>query len=250
MNLFLKGEIMSMAQLKYKRVLLKISGEALAGDKHFGFDFDVVSKVCDVIKKCTDMGVQMGVVIGGGNFWRGVKNGEGRMDRWRADYMGMLATVMNCLALQDVLQQQGMEAKVLTAMEIQHIGEPFSVEKADEYLRSGKVVVFGGGVGSPFFTTDTGAVLRAALIGADAVLLAKNVDGVYDSDPRVNPEAKLLPDVTYQQVQERDLKVMDASAITICRENKVPCIRVFGLDDPQNILRVIEGDMMGTVVHP
>ena len=250
MNLFLKGEIMSMAQLKYKRVLLKISGEALAGDKHFGFDFDVVSKVCDVIKKCTDMGVQMGVVIGGGNFWRGVKNGEGHIERTRADHMGMLATAMNCMAMADVLEQKGVDVRVQTALEIKEVAEPYIRARAVRHLEKGRVVIFGCGVGCPFFSTDTAAVLRAAEIGADVILLAKNVDGVYDSDPRVNPEAKLLRDITYQEVQERDLKVMDASAITICRENKVPCIRVFGLDDPQNILRVIEGDMMGTVVHP
>ena len=239
-----------MAQLKYKRVLLKISGEALAGDKHFGFDFDVVSKVCDVIKKCTDMGVQMGVVIGGGNFWRGVKNGEGYIERTRADHMGMLATAMNCMALADVLEQKGVDVRVQTALEIRAVAEPYIRAKAIRHLEKGRVVIFGCGIGCPFFSTDTAAVLRAAEIDADAILLAKNVDGVYDSDPRVNPEAKLLRDITYQEVQERDLKVMDASAITICRENKVPCIRVFGLDDPQNILRVIEGDMMGTVVHP
>ena len=156
---------MDEKKIAYKRVLLKLSGEALSGDAGTGLDFKVMAEVCGVVAQCAKQGVEVGIVVGGGNFWRGVKNGEGRMDRWRADYMGMLATVMNCLALQDVLQQQGVEAKVLTAMEIQHIGEPFSVEKADEYLRSGKVVVFGGGVGSPFFTTDTGAVLRAALIG-------------------------------------------------------------------------------------
>ena len=237
-----------MAQLKYKRVLLKISGEALAGDKHFGFDFDVVSKVCDVIQRCNEMGVEMGVVIGGGNFWRGVKNGEGRMDRWRADYMGMLATVMNCLALQDVLQQQGVEAKVLTAMEIQHIGEPFSVEKADEYLRSGKVVVFGGGVGSPFFTTDTGAVLRAALIGADAVLLAKNVDGVYSADPKKDPNAVRFDSLTYEEVLEKRLAVMDSTATCIAMDNRIP-IKVFALREPENILRAARGETVGTLVH-
>ena len=237
-----------MSQLKYKRVLLKISGEALAGEKHFGFDFDVVSKVCDVIKRCNEMGVEMGVVIGGGNFWRGVKNGEGRMDRRRADYMGMLATVMNCLALQDVLQQQGVEAKVLTAIEIAQIGEPFSVEKADEYLRSGKVVVFGGGVGSPFFTTDTGAVLRAALIGADAVLLAKNVDGVYSADPKKDPNAVRFDTLTYEEVLEKRLAVMDSTATCIAMDNRIP-IKVFALREPENILRAACGEAVGTLVH-
>ena len=155
MNLFLKGEIMSMAQLKYKRVLLKISGEALAGDKHFGFDFDVVSKVCDVIKKCTDMGVQMGVVIGGGNFWRGVKNGEGKMARSRADHMGMLATVMNCLAVSDVMEQKGIPVRVQTAVEMSTFAEHYTWERAVAHLEEGKVVLFGAGSGCPYFSTDT-----------------------------------------------------------------------------------------------
>ena len=239
-----------MDEPKYKRVLLKISGEALAGDKHFGLDFQVMGRVADVIKECVAMGVQVGVVIGGGNFWRGVKNGEGHIERTRADHMGMLATAMNCMAMADVLEQKGVDVRVQTALEIKEVAEPYIRARAVRHLEKGRVVLFGCGVGCPFFSTDTAAALRAVEIGADAILLAKNVDGVYDSDPRVNPEAKLLRDITYQEVQERDLKVMDASAITICRENKVPCIRVFGLDDPQNILRVIEGDMMGTVVHP
>ena len=235
----------------YHRVLLKISGEALAGDKHSGLDFEVIGQVCDVIKKCLDMGVQVGLVVGGGNFWRGAKNsGGGKMERTRADHIGMLATVMNCLAVADVCEQKGIPVRVQTALEMRAIAEPYIRSRAIRHLEKGRVVIFGAGTGNPYFSTDTAAVLRAAEIDADVILLAKNVDGVYDSDPRVNPEAKLLRDITYQEVQERDLKVMDASAITICRENKVPCIRVFGLDDPQNILRVIEGDMMGTVVHP
>ena len=234
----------------YKRVVVKISGEALAGDKKTGFDFDFISHVCSVIKGCVDDGAQVGIVIGGGNFWRGVKDGAGKVERVSADRMGMLATCMNCLAVCDVFRQLGAKARVMTAVDIQGVGERYDTRKAIEYMEDGNIVLFAGGSGAPFFSTDTAAALRAVEIGADAILLAKNVDGVYDSDPRVNPEAKLLRDITYQEVQERDLKVMDASAITICRENKVPCIRVFGLDDPQNILRVIEGDMMGTVVHP
>ena len=234
----------------YKRVVVKISGEALAGDKKTGFDFDFISHVCSVIKGCVDDGAQVGIVIGGGNFWRGVKDGAGKVERVSADRMGMLATCMNCLAVCDVFRQLGAKARVMTAVDIQGVGERYDTRKAIEYMEDGNIVLFAGGSGAPFFSTDTAAALRAVEIGADAILLAKNVDGVYDSDPRVNPDAKLLRDITYQEVQERDLKVMDASAITICRENKVPCIRVFGLDDPQNILRVIEGDMMGTVVHP
>ena len=239
-----------MEQPIFKRVLLKSSGEALAGDKHFGLDFQVMGRVADVIKRCVDMGVQVGIVIGGGNFWRGVKDGEGYIERTRADHMGMLATAMNCMAMADVLEQKGVDVRVQTALEIRAVAEPYIRARAIRHLEKGRVVIFGCGIGCPFFSTDTAAALRAVEIGADAILLAKNVDGVYDSDPRINPEAKLLKDLTYDEVQSRDLKVMDAAAITICRENKVPSIRVFGLDDPQNILRVIEGDPMGTNVHP
>ena len=164
-----------MDEPKYKRVLLKISGEALAGDKHFGFDFDVVSKVCDVIKKCTDMGVQMGVVIGGGNFWRGVKNGEGYIERTRADHMGMLATAMNCMAVADVLEQKGVDVRVQTALEIKEVAEPYIRARAIRHLEKGRVVLFGCGIGSPFFSTDAAAVLRAAEIDADVILLGPQV---------------------------------------------------------------------------
>ena len=228
---------MDEKKIAYKRVLLKLSGEALSGDAGMGLDFKVMAEVCGVVAQCAKQGVEVGIVVGGGNFWRGVKNGEGRMDRWRADYMGMLATVMNCLALQDVLQQQGVEAKVLTAMEIQHIGEPFSVEKADEYLRSGKVVVFGGGVGSPFFTTDTGAVL-----------LAKNVDGVYSADPKKDPNAVRFDSLTYEEVLEKRLAVMDSTATCIAMDNRIP-IKVFALREPENILRAARGEAVGTLVH-
>ena len=244
---------MDEKKIAYKRVLLKLSGEALSGDAGTGLDFKVMAEVCGVVAQCAKQGVEVGIVVGGGNFWRGVKNGEGRMDRWRADYMGMLATVMNCLALQDVLQQQGVEAKVLTAMEIQHIGEPFSVEKADEYLRSGKVVVFGGGVGSPAHqawrdTGSVGAVLRAALIGADAVLLAKNVDGVYSADPKKDPNAVRFDSLTYEEVLEKRLAVMDSTATCIAMDNRIP-IKVFALREPENILRAARGEAVGTLVH-
>ena len=238
---------MDETKIAYKRVLLKLSGEALSGDAGTGLDFKIMADVCGVIAKCVKLGVEVGIVVGGGNFWRGVKNGEGRMDRWRADYMGMLATVMNCLALQDVLQQQGVEAKVLTAMEIQHIGEPFSVEKADEYLRSGKVVVFGGGVGSPFFTTDTGALLRAVLIGADAVLLAKNVDGVYSADPNKDKSAVKYSHLSYQQVIEQNLQATDLTAITLCKEQKIPVV-VCALKQEGAILKAIKGEDVGTII--
>ena len=231
----------------YRRVLLKLSGEALAGEAGTGLDFRIMSRVCGVIAECVRDGVQVGIVVGGGNFWRGVKNGEGRMERTRADYMGMLATVMNCLALQDVLQQQGARAKVLTAMRIEHVGEPFSVDKAEEYLNSGKVVVFGGGVGSPFFTTDTGAVLRAALIGADAILLAKNVDGVYSADPKKDPNAVRFDTLNYAEVLERRLAVMDSTATALAMDNNIPVL-VFALKDPENIRRAVRGENVGTLV--
>ena len=234
--------------LKYQRILLKISGEALGGEKGTGFDEPTMDAICGGVKKAHDLGVQIGIVVGGGNFWRG--RSSGKMERTLADKIGMLATVMNALAVSDKLEQLGVPTEVFTSITMPQVAPAFTRKDALRAMEEGKIAVFGGGTGNPFFSTDTAAALRAVEIGADAILLAKNVDGVYDSDPRVNPEAKLLRDITYQEVQERDLKVMDASAITICRENKVPCIRVFGLDDPQNILRVIEGDMMGTVVHP
>ena len=231
----------------YKRVLLKLSGEALSGEAGNGLDFKIMNRVCGVIAQCVKNGVEVGIVVGGGNFWRGVKNGEGRMDRARADYMGMLATVMNCLALQDVLQQQGVKAKVMTAMKIEHIGEPFSIDKADAYLKEGNVVVFGGGVGSPFFTTDTGAVLRAALIGADAILLAKNVDGVYSADPKKDPNAVKYDSLTYDEVLDQHLAVMDSTATCLAMDNHIPVL-VFALKDPENIHRALSGENVGTLV--
>jgi uridylate kinase len=194
------------------------------------------------------MGAQIGIVVGGGNFWRGVKNGEGKMARTRADYMGMLATIMNCLALQDVLEQQGVPAKVLTAMEITHVGEVFSVDKADAYLNAGNVVIFGGGVGSPFFTTDTGAVLRAALISADMILLAKNVDGVYSADPKLDPNAVKYDSLTYSEVLAQRLAVMDSTATCMAMDNNIP-VMVFALKDPQNIQRALCGETIGTIVR-
>lgn len=239
-----------MDELKpaYKRVLLKLSGEALGGDAGTGLDFKVMGQVCKVISECAAMGTEIGIVVGGGNFWRGVKNGEGKMARTRADYMGMLATIMNCLALQDVLEQNGVSAKVLTAMEIQHVGEPFSVDKADAYLKAGNVVVFGGGVGSPFFTTDTGAVLRAALIGADMILLAKNVDGVYSADPKKDPNATRFDEISYSEVLDRGLAVMDSTATCMAMDNDIP-VMVFALKDPENIRRALYGEKIGTIVH-
>lgn len=238
---------MSMAQLKYKRVLLKISGEALAGDKHFGFDFDVVSKVCDVIKKCTDMGVQMGVVIGGGNFWRGVKNGEGYIERTRADHMGMLATVMNCLAVADVCEQKGIPVRVQTAIEMRAIAEPYIRSRAIRHLEKGRVVIFGAGTGNPFFSTDTAAVLRAAEIGADVILLAKNVDGVYNADPVKDPTAVKYDSISYDDVLAQHLMVMDSTATSLSMDNHIPVL-LFALKDPRNIIRALCGENVGTIV--
>lgn len=248
MNLFLKGEIMSMAQLKYKRVLLKISGEALAGDKHFGFDFDVVSKVCDVIKKCTDMGVQMGVVIGGGNFWRGVKNGEGYIERTRADHMGMLATVINALGVADGLEQLGLDVRVQTAIAMQEVAEPYIRNRAVRHLEKGRVVVFGCGTGNPFFSTDTGAALRAAEIEADVILKATMVDGVYDSDPKKNPDAKKYDTLSYMDVLNQNLGVMDMTAASFCKDRNIPFL-VFSIEDPHNIVRAVSGEKVGTLVQ-
>ena len=238
-----------MDEPKYKRVLLKISGEALAGEKHFGLDFQVMGQVADVIRQCVEMGVQVGIVIGGGNFWRGVKNGEGYIERTRADHMGMLATAMNCMAMADVLEQKGVDVRVQTALEIKEVAEPYIRARAIRHLEKGRVVIFGCGTGNPYFSTDTAAVLRAAEIGADVILLAKNIDGVYDSDPRKNPDAKLIRDISYQEAIDRGLKVMDASAFQLCKEQKIPCIRVFNMDDLENIIRVAQGEDIGTVVH-
>ena len=232
---------------KYKRILLKISGEALAGDKHFGFDFDVVSKVCDVIKKCTDMGVQMGVVIGGGNFWRGVKNGEGKMARSRADHMGMLATVMNCLAVSDVMEQKGIPVRVQTAVEMSTFAEHYTWERAVAHLEEGKVVLFGAGSGCPYFSTDTAAVLRAAEIGADAILLAKNIDGVYNADPAKDANAIKYDAISYEDVLAQHLAVMDSTATSLSMDNHIPVL-VFALKDPENIIRAVEGKKIGTIV--
>ena len=231
----------------YKRVLLKLSGEALAGEGGTGLDFRVMSDVCAVIAQAARDGVEIGIVVGGGNFWRGVKNGEGRMDRAHADQMGMLATVMNCLALQDVIRQQGAEARVFTAMRIESVGEPFTLDGADACLKAGNVAIFGGGVGSPFFTTDTGAVLRAALIGADAILLAKNVDGVYSADPKKDPNAVKYDALSYAEVLERRLAVMDSTATCLAMDNNIPVL-VFALKEPGNILRALSGENVGTLV--
>jgi len=232
----------------YKRVLLKLSGEALAGARGFGLDFDVISSVCKVVKEVRDMGVQVGIVIGGGNFWRGVKDGGGRMERTRADHMGMMATVMNCLAVADVLEQMGADVRVQTAVEMRSIAEPYIRLKADKHLNRGRIVIFGCGTGSPYFSTDTAAVLRAAEINADVILLAKNIDGVYSADPRKDPDAVKFDSISYDDVLAKHLAVMDSTATSLSMDNSIPVI-LFALKDPENIKRVIMGEKIGTVVR-
>ena len=237
-----------MEKPKYRRVLLKISGEALAGDKHFGLDFGVIGQVTDVIKECVEAGVQMGIVIGGGNFWRGVKNGEGYIERTRADHMGMLATAMNCMAVADVLEQKGVDVRIQTALEIKEVAEPYIRARAIRHLEKGRVVIFGCGTGNPFFSTDTAAALRAAEIEADIIFKASMVDGIYDKDPKTHPDAVKFDTLTYMDVLNKDLKVMDSTAATLCMDNNIP-ILVFNLNDPQNIVRAVSGENIGTIVH-
>lgn len=237
-----------MSEPKYKRVLLKLSGEALAGDAHRGLDFDVIGGVCDVVKKCVELGVQVGIVVGGGNFWRGVKDGGGKMERTRADHMGMLATVINALAVADCLEQRGVPVRVQTAIEMNKIAEPYIRSKAIRHLEKGRVVIFGCGTGNPYFSTDTAAVLRAAEIQADMILLAKNIDGVYSADPKKDPGAVKYDAISYDQVLADHLQVMDLTATSLALENHIP-VMIFALADPQNILRAVMGERIGTIVE-
>lgn len=230
---------------KYKRVILKLSGEALAGEKGFGINSDIVTAISKRVKQCVDMGVQVGIVVGGGNFWRG-RSGV-NMDRTRADHMGMLATVINSLALQDALEQNGVPTRVQTAIEMRSIAEPYIRGRADGHLDKGRVVVFACGTGNPFFSTDTAAALRAAEIDAEIILLAKKVDGVYDDDPHVNTNAQKFEELSYIEVLNRGLGVMDSTATSLCMDNHIP-ILVFGLDDPDNIIRAVNGEKIGTIV--
>ena len=237
-----------MEQPKYKRVLLKISGEALAGDASRGLDFNVIGSVCDAIKSCVEMGVEVGVVVGGGNFWRGLKDGGDRMVRVRADHMGMLATTINALAVADVLEQKGVEVRVQTGVEMKDFAEPFIRSKAIRHLEKGRVVIFGCGTGNPFFSTDTAAVLRAAEIDADVILLAKNIDGVYSADPKKDPNAVKYDSISYDEVLAQHLEVMDTTATSLSMDNKIPVL-LFALKDPENILRAVKGEKIGTVVQ-
>lgn len=230
----------------YKRILLKLSGEVLAGEKGTGLDFDTVNSVCKLIKECADMGVQIGIVVGGGNFWRGRSSGD--MDRTRADHMGMLATVMNSLALQESLIQCGNDAVVMTALDIQRVAEPFNKDKAVKLMENGSIVIFGCGTGSPFFSTDSGAALRAAEIGADIFFKATNVDGVFDKDPNKYPDAVKFDTVTHDKLLEMHLGVMDNTAAALAQNSSMPVL-VFNLNDPENIKKAVLGERIGTVVN-
>ena len=234
-----------MSEAKYKRVLLKLSGEALAGEKKTGVDVETVGKICDKIKEVVDMGVEVGVVVGGGNFWRGRQGHQ--MERATADYMGMLSTAMNGLALQDALEARGIYSRVQTAIEMREIAEPFIIRKAEKHLEKGRVVIFSCGTGHPYFTTDTAAVLRATEIQADIILLGKAIDAVYSADPKLDANAERYDKISYLEVLEKDLKVMDSTATALCRDNNIPLL-VFGIADPENIVRAVKGEHIGTLV--
>ena len=236
-----------MPEVKYKRILLKISGEALAGDARRGLDFDMIHSVCKAIKTCCDLGVEIGLVIGAGNFWRGVKDGADKMQRSHADAMGMLGTVMNSIAMADALEKHGVDARVLCAVEMHKFAEYFTRDTADRYLKEGKVVILAGGTGNPYFSTDTGAVLRGAEIEADAILMAKNVDGIYSADPNVDPTAVKYDELTYDQVLAQHLKATDSTAMTLAMDNHMTLV-CFALADPENIIRVVCGEKIGTIV--
>ncbi len=231
---------------KYKRILLKLSGEALAGDKSMGLDFDTVLTVCRSVKQVVDEGVEVCIVVGGGNFWRGRTGGN--MDRTRADHMGMLATTINSLGLCDALEQLGCEVRVQTAIAMNQVAEPYIRNRAIRHLEKGRVVIFGCGTGNPFFSTDTAAALRAAEMDADIIFKASMVDGIYDSDPHKNPNAVKFDRLSYLDVLNKDLKVMDSTAATLCMDNNIP-ILVFNLRDPENIVRAIRGETIGTIVE-
>ena len=237
-----------MQNLKYKRILLKVSGEALAGDAHRGLNFDIINDVCASIKQCVDMGVQVGVVIGGGNFWRGVKDGADKMQRSHGDAMGMLATVMNCIAVADALEKQGVDARVMTAVEMNKFAEYFTRDKADRYLNEGKVVFFACGTGNPYFSTDTGAVLRGVEIEADAVLMAKNIDGIYSADPLKDPAAIKYDKLTYSEALEKNLRATDITAMALAMDNDMTMV-CFGLNEENSIIRVVRGEAIGTTVQ-
>ena len=234
-----------MSKAKYKRVIIKLSGEALAGDKDHGINEKTLNEVVDQIIAVKELGVQIGIIVGGGNFWRGREGRE--MDRTTADHMGMLATVINALAIQDALERKDIPTRVQTALTITRVAEPYILRKAMSHLNKGRVVIFACGTGNPYFTTDTAAALRAAEIGAEVLLLAKNVDGIYDSDPKVNKDAKKLKTIAYKDFIAKGLRAMDTTAITICMENNIPVL-AFGLFEENALLRAVTGDDIGTLI--
>ena len=236
-----------MEQPRYKRVVLKLSGEALAGTQGFGIDQEVITSIAEQIKEIRGLGVDVAIVVGGGNIWRGVKGSARGMDRATADYMGMLATVINALALQDALESKEVDTRVQTAIEMRQVAEPYIRRRAIRHLEKGRVVIFAAGTGNPYFSTDTTAALRAAEIEAEVILMAKRVDGVYDSDPEMNPTAKRLSDLDYLEVLNGGLGVMDSTATSLCMDNRIPII-VFGIKEKGNILKVIKGESIGTYV--
>ena len=236
-----------MSKPIFKRVLLKLSGEALQGDEGYGISPPILESIASQIKDVVELGIELGIVIGGGNIFRGVAASAQGMDRASADYMGMLATVINSMALQDALEAQGLETRVLTAIEMQEIAEPYIRRRAMRHLEQQRVVIFGAGTGNPYFTTDTAASLRAMEIHAEAILKATKVDGIYDSDPMKNPDAVKFDDLTYLEVLQRDLHVMDSTAISLCRDNNLPIV-VFNLHEKGNIRRAVMGEKIGTVV--
>lgn len=235
-----------MADLKYKRVLLKLSGEALAGDAKTGLDINVLDNLCNQIKELVKLGVQVGIVVGGGNFWRG-KYGS-KMERTTSDYMGMLATAMNGLALQDTLEAKGIYTRLQTAIEMREIAEPYIKRKALKHLEKGRVVIFGCGTGNPYFTTDTAAALRAAETDADVILVGKTADAVYSDDPKTNPDAVKYDEITYMDILNKDLKVMDSTATSLCKDNSIPLV-VFAIAEPENIIKIVKGETIGTIIR-
>ena len=238
-----------MEQPKYKRVILKLSGEALAGEVGFGLEGDVLNSMAVQVKELVEAGVEVAIVVGGGNIWRGVTGAKRGIDRATADYMGMLATAINALALQDAMEAEGLETRVMTAIEMREVAEPYIKRKAIRHLEKGRVVIFGAGTGNPYFSTDTAAALRAAEINADAILMAKNnVDGVYSADPRIDKTAVKYDTLTYLDVIQQGLQVMDSTASTLCMDNDIPLI-VFSISEEGNIRRAVQGEKIGTIVR-
>ena len=235
-----------MPEIKYKRVLLKLSGEAIGGEEKKGVDADTLGKICDQVKNMVDLGVQVAIVVGGGNFWRG-RYGH-QMERTTSDYMGMLATAMNGLALQDSLEARGLKTRLQTAIEMRQIAEPYIKRKALKHLERDRVVIFSCGTGNPFFTTDTAAALRSAEIEAEVILLAKTIDGVYSADPKLDKNAEKYDEITYLDMLNKDLKVMDSTAVSLCMDNKIPLI-VFGIDKPENMVKIVKGEKIGTYIQ-